>query len=320
MARRLPPLNAMRAFEAAARHLSFTHAARELHVTPAAVSHQIKALEDWLGLPLFRRRNREVVLTEAGETFYPGLRDGFDRLAGATERVTARDETGELRVSTSPSFAAKWLVPRLYRLRAAHPEIDVLLSTSDHLVDFGIEKMDVGLRYGTGRYPGLEVIRLMETDVFPVCAPALADGDPPLRLPADLSRHTLLHDDFDVIRTENTVTWEMWLRAAGVEGAEAGRGPGFTDSSMVLMAAIDGQGVALARGTLAAGDLAAGRLVKPFDLALPSNWAYYVVYPPEYRDRPKIKAFRAWLLAEAEIDRDVLDGARPATGASPPLH
>ena len=150
MARRLPPLNAMRAFEAAARHLSFTHAAGELHVTPAAVSHQVKALEEWLGLPLFRRRNREVVLTEAGLTYYPGLRDGFDRLAGATERVTARDETGELRVTTLPSFAAKWLVPRLYRLRAAHPEIDVLLSTSDHLVDFGIEKMDIALRYGTG--------------------------------------------------------------------------------------------------------------------------------------------------------------------------
>ncbi len=320
MARRLPPLNAMRAFEAAARHLSFTKAAGELHVTPAAVSHQVKALEEWLGLPLFRRRNREVVLTEAGQTYYPGLRDGFDRLAGATERVTARDETGELRVSASPSFAAKWLVPRLYRLRARHPEIDVLLSTSDHLVDFGVEKIDITLRYGTGRYPGLEVIRLMETDVFPVCAPALADGDPPLRVPADLARHTLLHDDFGEISGENTVNWEMWLRAAGVKDANLGRGPSFTDSSMVLMAAIDGQGVALTRGTLAAGDLAAGRLVKPFDLALPSNWAYYVVYPPETRDRPKIKAFRAWLLAEAEIDRDVLADASPATGASTPLH
>ena len=304
MTRRLPPLNALRAFEAAARHLSFTRAAGELHVTPAAVSHQVKALEEWLGLPLFRRRHREVVLTEAGQNYFPGVRDGVDRLAGATERVTADDETGELRVSASPSFAAKWLVPRLYRLRAAYPEIDVLLSTSDHLVEFGVEKIDIGLRYGTGRYPGLEVIRLMETDVFPVCAPSLVAGDPPLKVPADLARHTLLHDDFGEIIGENTVNWEMWLRAAGVDDVNLGRGPGFTDSSMVLMSAIDGQGVALARGTLAAGDLAAGRLVKPFDLALPSNWAYYVVYPPEYRDRPKIAAFRDWLLAEAETDHD----------------
>ncbi len=316
MARRLPPLNALRAFEVAARHLSFTKAAAELHVTPAAVSHQVKALEEWLAIPLFRRLNREVVLTEAGQTYYPGLREGFDRLAGATARVTVRDETGELRVSCAPSFAAKWLVPRLHRLRAAHAEIDVLLSTSDHLVDFSLERMDVGLRFGAGRYPDLEVIRLMATDVFPVCAPALADREPPLRQPADLARHTLLHDDFDMPLTESTITWEMWLRAAGVDGVDASRGPSFTESSMVLLAAIDGQGVALSRGTLAAGDLAAGRLVKPFDLALPSSWAYFLVYPPAYRDRPKIAAFRAWLLAEAEIDRGVLADAAPSEAPS----
>ena len=316
MARRLPPLNALRAFEVAARHLSFTKAAAELHVTPAAVSHQVKALEEWLAIPLFRRLNREVVLTEAGQTYYPGLREGFDRLAGATARVTVRDETGELRVSCSSSFAAKWLVPRLHRLRAAHADIDVLLSTSDHLVDFSLERMDVGLRFGAGRYPDLEVIRLMETDVFPVCAPALVDREPPLRQPADLARHTLLHDDFDTPLTESTVTWAMWLRAAGVDGVDASRGPSFTESSMVLLAAIDGQGVALSRGTLAAGDLAAGRLVKPFDLALPSSWAYFLVYPPAYRDRPKIAAFRAWLLAEAEIDRGVLADAAPSEAPS----
>ncbi len=316
MARRLPPLNALRAFEVAARHLSFTKAAAELHVTPAAVSHQVKALEEWLAIPLFRRLNREVVLTEAGQTYYPGLREGFDRLAGATARVTVRDETGELRVSCSSSFAAKWLVPRLHRLRAAHADIDVLLSTSDHLVDFSLERMDVGLRFGAGRYPDLEVIRLMETDVFPVCAPALVDREPPLRQPADLARHTLLHDDFDTPLTESTVTWAMWLRAAGVDGVDALRGPSFTESSMVLLAAIDGQGVALSRGTLAAGDLAAGRLVKPFDLALPSSWAYFLVYPPAYRDRPKIAAFRAWLLAEAEIDRGVLADAAPSEAPS----
>ncbi|MCG8690113.1 MAG: transcriptional regulator GcvA [Minwuiales bacterium] len=294
MARRLPALNALRAFEAAARHLSFTKAAEELNVTPAAISHQIKALEEWLGLPLFRRRNREVILTEAGQIYYPGLREGLDRLAAATARVLASDEGGELRVTTMPSFAAKWLVPRLDRFRERHPDIDVLLSTTDQQVDFSVETVDIGIRFGGGNYPGLEVIRLMEDDVYPVCSPSLASGEKPLERPSDLKHHVLLHDDMEI-------GWDVWLRAAGVKGVDTRRGPSFDDSGMLIQAAADGHGVALARSALAAADLAAGRLVKPFDITLPTGWAYHIVYLPSAADRPKIKAFREWLLQEAGV-------------------
>ncbi len=294
MTRRLPPLNSLRAFEAAARHLSFTRAAAELHVTPAAISHQVKALEEWLGLPLFRRRNREVILTEAGQAYYPGLRDGFDRLVGATERVTARDESGELRVTTFVSFAAKWLVPRLDRFRARYPEIDVLLSTTDRNVDYLVENLDIGVRFGKGEYPGLESIWLMEEDLYAVCSPALPAGPKPLARPQDLKHHVLLHDDMEI-------GWDVWLKVAGVKGIDARRGPRFDNSGMVIQAAADGQGVALARSTLVAADLAAGRVVKPFDITLPTGWAYYVVYLPAAAERPKVAAFRDWLLEEAGV-------------------
>jgi LysR family glycine cleavage system transcriptional activator len=295
MARFLPPLNALRAFEASARHLSFTKAAGELNVTQAAVSHQIKALEARLGVALFKRLNRALLLTDAGQAYLPAVRDAFDAIARATAQVTrrGRPEPKVLTVSVLPSFAAKWLVPRLGRFREAHPDIDVRISADHHMTDFGREDVDMAVRYGQGDYPGLDCVRLMTEDVFPVCSPRLLQGRHPLRTPADLRFHTLLHDDF-------RVDWRIWLLAAGVQDVDPERGPAFTDSSMVVQAAVEGQGVALARSVLAAADLAAGRLVKPFDVSMPARWAYYAVCPKARRDDRRIKAFRDWLLAEAE--------------------
>lgn len=294
MARFLPPLNALRAFEAAGRHLSFTRAAQELNVTQAAVSHQIKALEERLGVPLFRRMNRALLLTDAGQAYLPQVRDTFDALARATERLVARDRAGALTVSVLPSFAAKWLVPRLGRFRERHPGIDVRLSTDHHMTDFGREDVDAAVRYGEGNYAGLDSTRLMTEDIFPVCSPRLLTGPHALRTPDDLRHHTLLHDDF-------RVDWRLWLLAAGVKDIDPTRGPTFSDSSMVVQAAVEGQGVALARSVLSATDLAAGRLVKPFDVSLPARWAYYFVCPVATRDNPRIAAFRDWLLAEARL-------------------
>jgi LysR family transcriptional regulator, glycine cleavage system transcriptional activator len=292
MARPLPPLNALRAFEAAARHLSFTKAADELHVTQTAISHQIRALEDWLGLRLFRRLHRGLLLTDEAQAALPEIRAAFDRLGLAVERLQAGGGTGTLTVSTIPSFAAKWLVPRLGRFRQAHPEIDIRLGASLRLVDFAREDVDLGIRLGRGGYAGLRADRLLAEAIFPVCSPRLLEGPHPLRTPDDLCHHTLLHDD-------DTHAWRLWLEIARAGGIDAERGPVFDDSSMLLQAAIDGQGVALGRRALAAADLAAGRLMRPFDVPLPYDLAYYIVCPEATAERPKVRAFRAWILAEA---------------------
>jgi LysR family glycine cleavage system transcriptional activator len=301
VARRLPPLNSLRAFEAAARHLSFTRAAEELHVTPAAVSHHIKALEDHLGVKLFRRLNRAVLLTDAGQACVAGLSDAFDRMAVALERLRAQECSGPLTVSTSPALAAKWLVPRLEGFQELYPEIDVRISAAMRLVDFAREDVDVAIRYGTGSYPGLLTDLLLTNEVVPVCAPALLEGARRLRAPEDIRHHTLLHDD---TRTSDGAypNWAMWLRAAGLEDVDPSRGPRFDYPGLVLEAAAAGRGVALALSTVADADLAAGRLVKPFAVAVPTPFAYYVVCPETTAERPKVAAFRQWLRAEAERD------------------
>ena len=299
MARKLPPLNALRAFEAAARHLSVTKAAAELNVTPAAVSHQVKALEDQLGMALFRRLNRALMLTDVGQMFLPGLRGGFDRLAEAVDRVRSECETGTLHVSVAPSFAAKWLVPRLDRFRAAHPDIDVRIDANDRIVDLARGEADVAIRYGPGRYPGLRVDQLLTEEVFPVCDPGLCEGAAPLRQPDDLRRHTLLHVGWDT-RDETWPDWRMWLLAAGVEGVAVTRGPRFSMESMAAQAAVAGHGVALVSSAIVADDLAAGQLCKPFTLSLPIDFAYYVVSTEVAAEQPKIAAFRAWILGEAK--------------------
>jgi LysR family transcriptional regulator, glycine cleavage system transcriptional activator len=298
MARRLPPLKALPDFEAAARHLSFTKAAGELHVTHGAVSRQVKGLEDYLGVRLFRRMNRALLLTDEGQAYLPAIREMLDRLGEATERVKQRDRAGGLTVSTTASFAAKWLVTRLSRFRDAHPEIDVRLQANDNLADFARDGVDIAIRYGQGRYPGLEVERLMSEDYAPVCSPKLLKGPHGLRRPADLRNHALLHED------GSEIDWRMWLMAAGVSGVDLSRGVKYSHSSLVIQAAIAGEGVALGRSALITEDLAAKRLVRPFDIQLKAALAYYVVLPPGSLARPKVAAFRDWLLAEAARERD----------------
>ncbi|MDH5410207.1 MAG: transcriptional regulator GcvA [Alphaproteobacteria bacterium] len=302
MVTRLPPMNTLRAFEAAARYLSFTLAAEELHITQAAVSHQIKTLEQALGVRLFRRLNRAIRLTEEGQEFVSEVRMALNHLATAVEKLAAPDAGGPLTVSVLPSFASKWLVPRLGRFRDKHPEIDVRIDPSNQLTDFRRDDVDLVVRYGKGEYEGLHSVRLMTEDIFPVCSPSLLEGPNALFKPEDLRRHTLLHDDA-------YVDWAMWLLVAGVKGIGQRQGPFFTDSAMVIQAAVEGQGVALARGALAAGDIAAGRLVKPFDIAIPTKYAYYILSPKATSHHPKIAAFREWLLEEASVDAVALPGS-----------
>lgn len=306
MARRLPPLNAVRAFEAAARHLSFTKAAEELHVTQAAISHQVKALENYLGLKLFRRLNRALVLTEEGQSYLPPIKRIFDQLYEATRRLAENEARGKLTVSVLPSLAARWLVPRLGRFLEAHPDIDVRVAPAAHLVDFAREDVDVGIRYGRGRYPGLRVDRLMTEDIMPVCSPALLKGPKPLKEPGDLKYHNLLHD-------EGHGEWRTWLLAAGVEDVNPARGTVFMDSGMLIEAAVAGQGVALARSALAADDLASGRLVRPFAFNLPAEFAYYIVCPEANADQPKVVAFREWLLQESGRSGSTINHSRFTT-------
>ena len=310
MERRLPPLNALRAFEAAARHLSLTRAAEELHVTPAAVSHQVKGLEATLGVKLFRRANRSLLLTDAGQACLPGLHEGFDRLAEAMEAVRARDESGPFTVTVPPSFGAKWLVTRLDRFSQKHPGYDVRLDASMRLVELMREGVDIAVRFGAGRYDGMRVDRLMEEVAIPVCSPRLLEGDDPLREPGDLCRHTLLHH-VAPYQTDSYPDWRMWLQAAGVGGCDLGRGPTFSMASMAVQAAIDGQGVALVGDVLVADDIAAGRLVRPFELSFPVHFAYYIVSPLVTADSPRVAAFREWLLEEAQTSR-----ARPEQSGS----
>jgi LysR family glycine cleavage system transcriptional activator len=297
MARRLPSLSALRAFEAAARHLSFAKAADELHVTPAAISHRIKALEAELGVRLFRRLNRAVLLTEAAQRCLPGIRDGFERLAQAMESVRAGQRRGMVTVSVAPSLAAKWLVPRLDRFRARHTDIEVRIDASSQIVDLEAEGVDVGIRYGTGRYPGLKVDRLFAEEVSPVCSPALLKGPRALRKPEDLRWHTLLHADWST-PSQVLPDWRMWLLAAHVEGVDWSKGPSYGDYYLTIQAAMEGQGVALASPIIVATDLAAGRLAQPFKLAVSGGFAYYVVTPRASADAPKVTAFRDWLIEE----------------------
>jgi LysR family glycine cleavage system transcriptional activator len=298
MSRRLPPLNALRAFEAAARHLSVSKAAEELHVTPAAISHQVKGLEEWLGVQLFRRLNRQILLTDAGQTCLKGLREGFDQLADTVAKVQVVPSGGPLTVTVAPSFASKWLVPRLDRFRRRHPDIDLRIDASTALADFARDGIDIAIRFGPGRYPGLRVDRLLTEEMSPVCSPALLRGANPLRRPEDLRHYSLLHIDLPM-QGDAQPTWEMWLLAAGVRDVDWTRGPRFTNSSMAIEMALAGEGVVLGSNVLVADDLAAGRLVKPFAVNLAVDFAYFVASPESMADRPKVAAFREWVIEEA---------------------
>jgi LysR family glycine cleavage system transcriptional activator len=298
LTKRLPSLNALRAFEASGRHLSFTKAAEELHVTPAAVGHQVKVLEEDLGAPLFERLNRALVLTDAGQFLLPGLGESFYRLSETVEEFRRRDANRPLTVSVPPSFAAKWLLPRLDRFRARHPEIDVRIDANNRVVDLGTEDVDVGLRYGLGDYPGMRVDCLLSEEVFPVCSPRLLRGERPLGELDDLRRHTLLHVD-SYVQEEFWPDWGMWLHSAGVSGVNASRGLHFSHTTLALQAAIDGHGVALGSRVLAGTDLAAGWLTRPFAHGSHMSFSYYMVCPEKLADLPRIAAFREWVIDEA---------------------
>ena len=270
-----------------------------MFVTPAAISHQVKALEEHLGVALFRRLNRGMELTDAGLILLPGLGEGFDRLAEAVETLNRQTTDRPIVVTVTPSFAAKWLVPRLDHFHDHHPDIDVRIDATNRLVDFAHEDVDIGIRNGPEPAPPLQAHLLFCEEVFPVCSPALLKGKYPLRIPADLSKHTLLHLD-GLTQTAFWPDWKMWLINAGVEGVDVRRGAHFNLSTLVIQAAIEGQGVALGSAVLSKDDLAAGRLVKRFNLTVETKSAYHLVYQESKSNEPKIVAFRDWFLDEIE--------------------
>jgi len=298
MAERLSSLNALRAFEAAARHRSFKKAASELHVTTAAVSQQVKLLELDLGTKLLQRIDGEWQLTEAGRAGISDLSQGFESIVEGLRKIRRLRRGRRLTVSVVPSFAATWLVARLDRFRQAHPDVDLLLDASMGLADLDRGDADMAVRYGAGAFAGLDCVRLFADDIFPVSSPRLLEGRHPLREPRDLRHHTLLHLEWNA-EHGGWPDWAMWLRSAGVKDVDADRGPRFTQHSMALQAAVEGQGVALGTTSHAADHLAAGRLVAPFDLSMPTRFAYWVVAPRARAKEPAIAAFRDWLIAEA---------------------
>lgn len=296
--RQLPPLNALRAFEASARHLSFTLAAEELHVTQGAVSRHIKLLEAHFGVPLFRRLHRGLELTERGRLLLPALSDAFDRISRAATRVT--EESPDLKLKVAPSFAIRWLIPRLSGFQAERPDIQVRLTTVWFTeVDFEREGFDACIDIGDGPWPGLAADFIASEDLMPVCAPALTAGHPPLRQPADLAHHTLLHP------TPDHHDWRAWLEAAGVTGVDPSGGQTFGSLDHAARAAASGLGVAMGDRALIAEDLATGRLVTPFDVVLTATSAYYFLCPKATAEEPKIAAFRRWLIAEAAKPDDL---------------
>ena len=292
MEHQLPPLNALRAFEAAARHLSVKNAADELCVTPGAVSQLIKSLELHLGVPLFRRANRGIFLSDAGQAYLPPVRNAFRQISDASRRVAVPVETGILTVSATPFFASAWLVPRLKNFQDAHPGIDLQVVSSTALADFSRDGVDVAIRHGLGSYRGLSSQRVLTVEIVPVAAPALVERLGMPAAPAELKRWPRVND-------ADRKAWQLWFEAQGVEDLGPARGPSFDDSGLLLKAVLMGQGAALLPAAVVADDLAEGRLVQLSDVSWLEDFAYYLVWPEESRDRPKVAAFREWIVSEA---------------------
>ena len=301
--RSLPPLNALRSFEAAARHQSFTRAADELCVTQGAVSHQVKALEAELGLKLSNRERQGLAITDAGHDYLAVVRDAFDRIALGTDRLLQRLHSGVITVSMSPDFAAKWLVGRLGRFAEAYPDIELKVSATMHHVDFAREDVDLAIRHGAGNWAGLDAVNLCSEELFPVCGPTLLGSQRRIHCPEDVLQFPLLH-------LNDRRDWSRWLEAAGASGEGLLHGPILNHASMLIDAAINGQGITLARTALVAADLINGRLVRPFQTTLPLKNTYWIVCPKATSALPKIAAFRGWLLAEAAADAQQLDRIR----------
>jgi LysR family glycine cleavage system transcriptional activator len=290
MARRLPPLNSLKCFEAAGRLLSFTAAANELNVTQAAISHQIKVIEEYLGMALFNRYPRRLSLTEQGKTLLPEVTEAFDRVSQAVAAINREQFSNALSVRLAPSFAAKWLSPRLKYFWLQYPEIDLRLFHAHGAVDFEREEIDIAVTYGKGDWPGVVVEKLLSLDFFPVCAPSFLHNDKPLNDIGNLRYYALLHD-------ANYECWRDWLKLAGIDDIDADRGTVIDDTNVLIQAAIDGQGVALGSTTFVEDLLESGRLVKPFDINLVNEFAYYVVYPESHIKNPAVRAFKDWLLS-----------------------
>lgn len=296
----LPPLNGLRAFETVARHLSFQKAAEELFVTPGAISQQIKKLEDILQVPLFIRDSHGVSLTEAGQQLLPGLSIGFEQLEGAVQQLKRNTRQQHVTISATPSFAAKWLVPRLENWTKLHPEIDIRISASLGLANFIADGIDIAIRFGSGIYEGLNAALLLKESFVVVCSPIFIDGSQPITSPDDLRHQTLIH-----VSSANTAPgtdWQEWLKTAGIDGVDVSRGLVFNDTSVAIMAAIGGQGILLSRRRLVEDDIAAGRLALPFELDLPLEFSWHIVAPDDTLNRPEVSAFKAWLLTEARND------------------
>jgi LysR family glycine cleavage system transcriptional activator len=297
-----PGLRSLRAFDAAARNLSFTKAADELHVTPAAISHQIRELEEQIGASLFARTSRSMRLTREGQILREAAAEALETIGRSLQRIRKLKNQKQIKVSATPSLGAKWLVPRLDRFMAEVPGAEVRLDVSSALTDFDRDDVDVAIRFGQGNYPGLRVDLLFLDTVFPVCSPKLMEGAKPIRKPRDLLQHPLIHLDWDA-QGLPWPNWRMWMQAAGVHDYEEVGGLRFRQTSFAIEAAIDGQGVALGDSNLVADDIAAGRLIKPFELSLraPPQFSYYIISPEETADTPMVRAFREWALKEAAL-------------------
>ncbi len=291
--RSLPPPNALKAFEAAARHGSFSKAAVELHVTHGAVSRQVRQLEDFLGCEMFHRLPRGLQLTARGREFSLGVQSAFEQIREAVEAVRVDQDRHVITVSTLASFAARWLVPRLHRFQNAHPDLEIRLSTSPQLTNFDRDGIDLAIRYGRGRWPGVTALRLFTPVEFPVCSPKLLKGEHPLRTPSDLKYTSLLHDT-------THRHWQQWLELAGARGVDAHQGLVVEDMNVLIQAAIEGQGVALASQPLVQAELDAGRLVRPFTIELPVEPAFYAVFPKSHAQDPAVQSLVEWLQVEAK--------------------
>ncbi len=306
MARRMYPLNALRAFEASARHLSFVRAADELSVSAAAVSQQVKRLEDFLGLPLFRRLTAGLLLTESGQLLLADLGEVFLRLDKAMERVLESDSRGALNLTVAPTFAAMWLIPRLQKFYTLHPDTDIRISTSLGLVDFQRDDYHAAIRLGHGNWYGLESIKLIDETVTPMCSPRMLEGPNALKTPEDIAKLVLLHNhsvDYD----PDAPTWQSWLEQAGVTGIDASRGTHFSLPDHGLQASMDGAGIVLGWRYMSKEHLAAGRVVEPFDLTVPLGQSFYLVYPEAHTHRGNIELLREWLLREVREDKKELN-------------
>ena len=289
MPRRLPPLNSLKSFEAAGRLLSFTRAANELNVTQAAVSHQIKVIEDFLGLSLFIRYPRKLALTEQGRILLPEVIEAFDKISNAIGSISQEPSSKMISVRLAPSFAAKWLSPRLKYFWLQHPEIDLCLYHAHPAVEFDREQIDIAVTYGKGDWPGVVADPILSLDFYPVCTPAFMSNDRPLSNIDNLRYYSLLHD-------ANYECWSDWLKLAGLHEINANKGTIIDDTNVLIQAAVDGQGVALGSSTFVQDLLDSGRLIKPFDITLENEFAYYVVCPEAHLKDPSVQAFKDWLL------------------------